>query len=120
MPSFDVVSELDMQEVDNAVNQAVKEVGTRYDFRGSNTEITRTDEGILIRSSDKEHVEATYKVLQERMLKRGVSLLSLDAEEIQPEGSLAWAALWTVRAIQGDVETAAGERNGESTEHGAH
>ncbi len=86
MPSFDVVSELDLHEVDNAVNQAKKEVGTRYDFRGTSTEIERTDEGILIRSADKEHVEATYKVLQERMLKRGVSLLSLEPEEIQPAG----------------------------------
>ncbi len=86
MPSFDVVSELDLQEVDNAVNQARKEVGTRYDFRGTNTEIERTDDGILIRSADKEHVEATYRVLQERMLKRGVSLLSLDPEDVQPAG----------------------------------
>jgi len=86
MPSFDVVSELDLAEVDNAVNQAKKEVGTRYDFRNTDTQIERTDEGILLRSSDEEHVNATYKVLQERMLKRGVSLLSLDPEKVQPSG----------------------------------
>jgi uncharacterized protein YajQ (UPF0234 family) len=86
MPSFDVVSELDMQEVDNAVNQAKKEVGTRYDFRGTDTSIERTPEGIVIRSSDEEHVNATYKVLQERMLKRGVSLLALDPDDVQPAG----------------------------------
>lgn len=86
MPSFDVVSELDLQEVDNAVNQAKKEVGTRYDFRNTNTEIERTEEGILIRSSDEEHVNATYKVLQERMLKRNVSLLALDPGEVQAAG----------------------------------
>jgi len=86
MPSFDVVSELDLQEVDNAVNQAMKEVGTRYDFRNTNTEIERTEEGILIRSSDEEHVNATYKVLQERMLKRSVSLLALDPGDVTPAG----------------------------------
>jgi uncharacterized protein YajQ (UPF0234 family) len=87
MPSFDVVSELDMQEVDNAVNQCRKEVGTRYDFRGTNTEIERVPEqGIIIRSSDEEHVNATYKVLQERMLKRGVSLLALDPGDVEPAG----------------------------------
>ena len=86
MPSFDVVSELDLQEVDNAINQAKKEVGTRYDFRNTDTQIERTDEGIVLRSSDEEHVGATYKVLQERMLKRGVSLLALDPEEVEAAG----------------------------------
>jgi uncharacterized protein YajQ (UPF0234 family) len=86
MPSFDIVSELDLQEVDNAVNQAKKEVGTRYDFRGTDTQIERTEQGILIRSSDEEHVKATYRVLQERLLKRNVSLLALDPGEIEPAG----------------------------------
>ena len=86
MPSFDIVSELDLQEVDNAVNQAKKEVGQRYDFRGTNTEIERTEQGIVIRSADEEHVKAAYKVLQERMLKRSVSLLALDAGEVEPAG----------------------------------
>ena len=86
MPSFDVVSELDHAELDNAINQTKKEVGTRFDFRGSNTEIERTDDGILIRSSDDEKVKATFRVLQERMLKRNVSLMVLDPEEIQPAG----------------------------------
>ena len=86
MPSFDVVSELDHAELDNAINQTKKEVGTRFDFRGSNTEIERTEEGILIRSTDEEKVKATFRVLQERMLKRNVSLMVLDPEEIQPAG----------------------------------
>jgi len=86
MPSFDVVSELDLQEVDNAINQAKKEVGTRYDFRGTDTLIERTPEGIVIRSSDEEHVKAAYRVVQERMLKRNVSLLALAPEEVQPAG----------------------------------
>lgn len=86
MPSFDVVSKLDMQEVDNAVNQTKKELGTRYDFRGTNTEIEKTPEGIVVRSADKEHVAAAYKVLMERMVKRSVSLKSLDPEEPEAAG----------------------------------
>ncbi len=84
MPSFDVVSKLDMQEVDNAVNQTKKELGTRYDFRGTQSEIEQTPEGIVVRSADKEHVAAAYKVLMERMVKRNVSLKSLDPQEPEP------------------------------------
>src|SRR5947209_622420 len=86
MPSFDVVSKLDMQEVDNAVNQTKKELGTRYDFRGTQTELEQTPEGIVVRSADKEHVAAAYKVLMERMVKRSVSLKSLDPQEPEPAG----------------------------------
>jgi uncharacterized protein YajQ (UPF0234 family) len=84
MPSFDVVSKLDMQEVDNAVNQTKKELATRYDFRGTNSEVELTPEGIVIKSADKEHVAAAYKVLMERFVKRNVSLKALDPEEPQP------------------------------------
>jgi cyclic-di-GMP-binding protein len=86
VPSFDVVSKLDMQEVDNAVNQTKKELGTRYDFRGTSTEIEQTPEGIVVRSADKEHVAAAYKVLMERFVKRGVSLRALDPEEPEAAG----------------------------------
>lgn len=84
MPSFDVVCELDMQEVDNAVNQTKKELATRYDFRGTQSEIEQTPEGIVVRSSDKDHLAAAYKVLMERMVKRGISLKSLDPQEPEP------------------------------------
>ena len=86
MPSFDVVSKLDMQEVDNAVNQTKKELTTRYDFRGTGSEIEVTPEGIVVRSADKEHVAAAYKVLMERMVKRSVSLKALDPQEPEPAG----------------------------------
>jgi uncharacterized protein YajQ (UPF0234 family) len=84
MPSFDVVSKLSMQEVDNAVNQTKKELGTRYDFRGTSTEIELGPEGISLRSADKEHLQAAYKVLMEKMVKRGVSLKALDPQEPEP------------------------------------
>jgi uncharacterized protein YajQ (UPF0234 family) len=84
MPSFDVVSKLEMAEVDNAINQAKKELGTRYDFRGTNTELERTPEGIVLKTSDKEHLQAAMHVLMEKMVKRGVSLRALDPQEEQP------------------------------------
>jgi uncharacterized protein YajQ (UPF0234 family) len=84
MPSFDVAVKLDFAEVDNAVNQAKKEVATRYDFRGTQTEIDRiSDEEILLKSSDKEHLNTTYKVLVEKFVKRGVSVRALDPQDIE-------------------------------------
>src|SRR5262249_50250370 len=67
-----------------AVNQAKKELGQRYDFRGTNTELERTDEGLILRSSDEDHLQAAYKVLMEKLVKRGVSLRALDPQEPEP------------------------------------
>ena len=61
MPSFDVVSKLQMQEVDNAVVQAQKELGTRYDFRGTNTSVELTPEGIMLHGPDDEHLKAALE-----------------------------------------------------------
>jgi cyclic-di-GMP-binding protein len=84
MPSFDIVSELDMHEIDNAVQQAQKEVGTRFDFRGTDTEIERTDEGILVRANSEGRIEAALLVLQEKLAKRKVSQRTLDPQKIEP------------------------------------
>jgi len=84
MPSFDVVCKLEMAEVDNAINQARKELATRYDFRGTNTELERLPEGIVLKTSDKEHLTAAMHVLMEKMVKRGVSLRALDPQDEQP------------------------------------
>ena len=89
MASFDVVNKLDLAEVDNAVNQAKKEIGQRYDFRGTTTELERTDEGLILRSDDKEHLGAAYRVLMERLNKRGVSLRSLDPQEPEPAAKMS-------------------------------
>ena len=85
--------ELDMQEVDNAVNQAKKELGTRYDFRGTATEIEQTPEGIVLRSADKEHVAAAYKVLMERFVSATCRLRALDPQEPEPAAKAAMRQL---------------------------
>jgi uncharacterized protein YajQ (UPF0234 family) len=86
VPSFDVVSKVDLMELDNALNTARKEIIQRYDFRGTNTTIERTPEGITIRSSDEPHVDATVLVLRERMSKRNVSQRCLDPKPVEAAG----------------------------------
>ena len=84
MPSFDVVSKVDLMELDNALNTAQKELAQRYDFRGTNTTIERTPEGILLRTADEPHATAAVQVLRERMAKRNVSQRCLDVGEPEP------------------------------------
>ncbi len=84
MPSFDIVSQVDMQEVRNAVDQAMREVVNRYDFKGTDTKITLTDEGISIESASDHRVEAAIDVLKGKLVKRKVSLKSISGGEIKP------------------------------------
>lgn len=93
MPSFDVVSKLDRHEVENAVNQASKEVAQRYDFRDTGSSIEQTEDGIVLRSNAEARLEAALGVLQEKMVKRKVSLKSLDAEDPKPAGGQQWRQL---------------------------
>ena len=86
MPSFDVVSEVDMHEVDNAVNQAKKEIETRYDFKGSKTEITKEENLITVVSEDSMKLKAVNQILNEKMAKRGVGLRSLKYQEPEKAG----------------------------------
>ncbi|HEV7209459.1 MAG TPA: YajQ family cyclic di-GMP-binding protein [Mycobacteriales bacterium] len=86
-PSFDIVSKVDRQEVDNALNQATKEVGQRYDFRGTGASVAWSgDEAILIKASSEERSKAVLDVLQEKLVKRQISLKSIDAGEPQASG----------------------------------
>ena len=89
MPSFDVVSKLALHEVDNAVLNAQKEVGTRFDFRGTGSEIERTADGIVIRSDAGGRLDAARGVLHEKLIKRAVSLQCLDPQKLEkgPKGT---------------------------------
>lgn len=84
--SFDIVSTIDRQEVDNAVNQAVKEVGQRYDFRGVGASIAMQGDQITMTANAEERVLAVLDVLQTKLLRRGVSLKSLDVGEPRQSG----------------------------------
>lgn len=84
MPTFDVVSKVTMNEVDNAVQQASKEVGTRFDFRDTHTSIENSADGILIKTSSASRAEAAFQVLQEKLAKRKVPLKALDVGKVEP------------------------------------
>ena len=84
--SFDVVSKVDPQEVDNALNQAKKEIEQRYDFKGVGASIEMSGETILMKANSPERVKAVLDVFIAKLAKRGVSLKSLDYGEPQPSG----------------------------------
>src|ERR1700737_902077 len=74
-PSFDVVSKVDHQEVDNALNQAAKELTTRFDFRGTGAQIAWAgEEGVAIQAETEERCQAAVEVFKEKLVKRGISL----------------------------------------------
>ena len=86
--SFDVSTGVDLQEVDNAVNQAQKEVAQRYDFKGSNAtiEFKRAEEMILLAASSDFQMRALFDIVQTKLIKRGVSVKNLDVGEIKQAG----------------------------------
>ena len=84
--SFDVVSKVDPQEVENALNQAFKEIAQRYDFKGVGASIEMAGEAILMKANSPERVKAVMDVFIAKLAKRGVSLKSLEYGEPQPSG----------------------------------
>lgn len=84
MPSFDVVSKVDMQEVDNAVNQTVKEIIQRYDFKGSKSEVALEKDGIRILADDDFRLKAIVDILQSKFVKRSLSLKSMQYGKAEP------------------------------------
>ena len=95
--SFDVVSEVDMQEVDNAVNQAIKEIGTRYDFRGSKSEISLDGDTIKLIGDDEYKLGAVVDVLKGKMVKRNVSIKNLEFGKVEPACGATVRQLVTIK-----------------------
>lgn len=84
MPSFDIVSKVEMQEVDNAVNQTIKEITQRYDFKKSKSEVTQEKETIKILTEDDFRLKAIIDILQSKCLKRGISVKTLQLGSVEP------------------------------------
>ncbi|KUL38078.1 hypothetical protein ADL22_19015 [Streptomyces sp. NRRL F-4489] len=84
--SFDIVSKVERQEVDNALNQAAKEISQRYDFKGVDASIQWSGEKIEMRANAEERVKAVLDIFQSKLVKRGISLKALDAGEPQASG----------------------------------
>ncbi|GAA1715699.1 YajQ family cyclic di-GMP-binding protein [Isoptericola hypogeus] len=85
--SFDIVSKVDRQEVDNALNQAAKEISQRYDFKNVGASITWSGESIVMVANSAERVNAILDVFQTKLIKRGVSLKAIDTGEGEPQPS---------------------------------
>jgi uncharacterized protein YajQ (UPF0234 family) len=84
--SFDVVSKVDHQEADNALNQAAKEVEQRYDFKGTDASIEWSGEKVMIKANSQDRALAVLDVFETKLIKRGISLKSLDSGEPYPSG----------------------------------
>ena len=99
MPSFDIVSRTEMTEVDNAVQGAMREIGTRYDFKGSSSTIERNDETLLIQTEDDLKLKQVQELLRGHMAKRKVDVGVLDFKE--PEKAFGNSLRQTVLVKQG-------------------
>jgi uncharacterized protein YajQ (UPF0234 family) len=103
-PSFDVVSKIDRQEADNALNQAAKELAQRFDFRGTNASIQWSGElGITIRADTEDRAAAALEVFKEKLVKRSISLKALDAGEPKASGKQYVIAGSLKQGIEADV-----------------
>ena len=96
MPSFDVVSEVDLQEVRNAVDQAARELRTRFDFKGTQTEVRLTEDSVVLESSSEGRLEAADVVLKEKLVRRKVSLKSLSGGEAEEVGGARFRATFSL------------------------
>ncbi len=99
MPSFDIVSKVDMQEVDNAVNQSRKEIEQRYDFKGTHNEIALEKDAINILAADDYKLQAIVDILKGKLVRRGVSAKCLDFAKKEPAS--AGAVRQKVGIVQG-------------------
>lgn len=107
MPSFDIVSQVDMQEVRNAVDQASREITTRYDFKGTGTTVTLGDDGIVVESSAEGRLDAAVDVLKGKLVRRNVSLKSIAGGEAKQVGGGRSRAVFTLN--EGIAQDAAKE-----------
>jgi len=82
--SFDIVSEVDLQEVRNAVDQASREIHQRFDFKNTDTSLTLADDKIEMHSATEDRLKAAYQVLQEKAVKREVPLKALQPQDVEP------------------------------------
>src|SRR5438045_331254 len=99
MPSFDIVSEVDKQEVDNALNQARKEIVARFDLKDAKTEIIHEKERIVLTADDAAHLKSLREIVIGKLSKRGVDLRNI--EQIEPEISSVGHARQELKIMQG-------------------
>ena len=102
-PSFDIVSKVEHQEVDNALHQTEKELGTRFDFRGTGAEIAWAgEEGVTLTAETEERAVAALDVYKEKLVKRNISLKALDAGEPRQSGKIVKIDCRIIQGIESD------------------
>jgi uncharacterized protein YajQ (UPF0234 family) len=102
-PSFDIVSKVDRQEIDNALRQAEKEISTRFDFRGTGAQIAWSGEdGVSLSAETEDRVKAALDVFKEKLVKRSISLKALDAGEPKPSGKTHRIECKIIQGIDSD------------------
>lgn len=103
MPSFDIVSEVDMHEVSNAVDQTNREVGNRFDFKGTDSRVERNENVLTVHSESEFQIRQILDILHQRLAKRGVDVAALEQGEIESRGNRASLAITVRQGIDQDT-----------------
>ena len=103
MPSFDVVSEVDLQEVNNAIDQANREIGTRFDFKGVDAKVTRNDAEITMTAEADFQLAQMFDILQSKLIKRSVDIKSLEVSDPVPSGKQMYQKVQVRQGIDADL-----------------
>ena len=103
MPSFDTVSEVDLQEVTNAVDQANREVGNRYDFKGSGARVEQSEDQLTLHADSEFQLDQVKTILHQKLAKRGIDLGSLETGKIEASGTKVRQILTVQQGISQDI-----------------
>jgi len=103
MPSFDVVSEINRHELTNAVDQANREIGTRFDFKGSNAKVEESAEGLTIEAENDFQIDQIITILNQKLAKRGLDIASLERQAIETSNMRARQKLLVKEGIDKEL-----------------
>ena len=103
MPSFDIVSEVDLHEVTNAVDQTNREVGNRFDFKGSNARVEQKESVLTVHGENEFQVRQILDIMHKRMAKRGIDIAALSEAEVQTSGNKATLVISVQQGINQDA-----------------
>ena len=103
MPSFDIVSEVDMQELSNAIDQANREIGNRYDFKGTDAKVTEKDSVVTMEAQVKFQIGQMYEIVGQRMAKRGIDLDCIEKGKLNESNNRATQDLIIKQGINADI-----------------
>ena len=103
MPSFDIVSEVDLHEITNAVDQTNREVGNRFDFKGSNARVEQKESILTVHGENEFQIRQILDIMHKRMAKRGIDIAALSEAEVQTSGNKASLLISVQQGINQDA-----------------